>query len=45
MHPTRIASSILAADLARLGDEVRAVTAAGADLLVAGAAVFAGGGE
>ena len=30
-HPIRIAPSILAADFARLGDEVRAVTEAGAD--------------
>ena len=29
----RIAPSLLSADFARLGDEVRAVTAAGADLL------------
>jgi ribulose-phosphate 3-epimerase len=33
MRPVRIAPSILAADFARLGEEVRAVVAAGADLL------------
>jgi ribulose-phosphate 3-epimerase len=32
-HHYRIAPSLLSADFARLGDEVRAVTAAGADLL------------
>ena len=32
-RPLRIAPSILAADFARLGEEVRAVEAAGADLL------------
>ena len=32
-HPFRIAPSILSADLARLGDEVKAVLAAGADLI------------
>ena len=32
-QPVRIAPSILAADFARLGEEVRAVTAAGADLI------------
>jgi ribulose-phosphate 3-epimerase len=32
-HPFRIAPSILSADLARLGDEVKAVLAAGADLV------------
>jgi ribulose-phosphate 3-epimerase len=32
-HPFRIAPSILSADLARLGDEVRAVLDAGADLI------------
>jgi ribulose-phosphate 3-epimerase len=31
--PTRIAPSILSADFARLGEEVRAVTAAGADMI------------
>ena len=30
-HPVRIAPSILSADFARLGDEVRAIDAAGAD--------------
>lgn len=30
-HPVRIAPSILSADFARLGDEVEAITAAGAD--------------
>ena len=30
-HPIRIAPSILSADFARLGDEVRAIDAAGAD--------------
>jgi ribulose-phosphate 3-epimerase len=30
-HPVRIAPSILSADFARLGEEVRAITAAGAD--------------
>ena len=38
-----IAPSILAADFARLGEEARAVQAAGADALVAGTAVFKGG--
>ena len=32
-HPIRIAPSILAADFARLGEEVRAIEAAGADLV------------
>jgi len=32
-HPIRIAPSILSADFARLGDEVRDITAAGADYL------------
>jgi ribulose-phosphate 3-epimerase len=32
-HPVRIAPSILSADFARLGDEVRAVEAAGADYI------------
>ncbi|MSP82520.1 MAG: ribulose-phosphate 3-epimerase [Alphaproteobacteria bacterium] len=32
-QPTRISASILAADFARLGDEVRAVVAAGADMI------------
>ena len=32
-HPFRIAPSILSADLARLGDEVKAVLDAGADLI------------
>jgi ribulose-phosphate 3-epimerase len=32
-HPFRIAPSILSADLARLGEEVRAVLAAGADIV------------
>ncbi|MBM4265482.1 MAG: ribulose-phosphate 3-epimerase [Deltaproteobacteria bacterium] len=32
-HPVRIAPSILSADFARLGDEIRAVEAAGADLI------------
>jgi len=32
-HPYKIAPSILSADFARLGDEVRAVIAAGADLI------------
>jgi pentose-5-phosphate-3-epimerase len=36
-----IAASVLAADLARLGEEVAAVARAGADVLVAGAAIFA----
>ncbi|MEE8139873.1 MAG: ribulose-phosphate 3-epimerase, partial [Alphaproteobacteria bacterium] len=31
--PVRIAPSILAADFARLGDEIAAVTEAGADLI------------
>ena len=33
MLPSRIAPSLLSADFARLGDEVRAVSAAGADLI------------
>ena len=33
MHPMRIAPSLLSADFARLGEEVRAVIAAGADLI------------
>ena len=33
VHPVRIAPSLLAADFARLGDEVRSVEAAGADWL------------
>jgi ribulose-phosphate 3-epimerase len=33
LRPTRIAPSILSADFARLGDEVRAITAAGADYI------------
>ena len=33
MHPVRIAPSILSADFARLGDEVKAVSAAGADFI------------
>jgi len=33
MRPIRIAPSLLSADFARLGDEVRAVVAAGADLV------------
>ncbi len=32
-QPTRISASILAADFARLGDEVRAMAAAGADMI------------
>lgn len=36
----RIAPSIAAADLARLGDAVRSVIAAGADSVVAGSAIF-----
>src|SRR5215469_15424761 len=32
-HPIRIAPSLLSADFARLGDDVRAMTAAGADYL------------
>jgi pentose-5-phosphate-3-epimerase len=36
----RIAPSILSADFARLGEEVRAIEAAGADTFVAGSAVF-----
>ena len=32
-QPTRIAPSILSADFARVGEEVRAITAAGADLI------------
>ena len=32
-HSVRIAPSILSADFARLGDEVRAVAAAGADYI------------
>ena len=31
MHPVRIAPSILSADFARLGEEVRAIDEAGAD--------------
>ena len=38
--PFRIAPSILSADFARLGDEVRDVIAAGADTFVAGSAIF-----
>ncbi len=38
MH--RIAPSILSADFARLGGEVRSVIAAGADCFVAGSAIF-----
>ena len=33
VRPVKIAPSILAADFARLGDEVRAVDAAGADYI------------
>ena len=40
--PYRIAPSILSADFARLGEEVKNVIAAGADVLVAGSAVFRG---
>ena len=36
----RIAPSILSADFARLGDEVKAVERAGADTFVAGSAIF-----
>lgn len=36
----RIAPSILSADFASLGDEVRAVIAAGADAFVAASAIF-----
>ncbi|MGA0586051.1 hypothetical protein ACO2Q2_02790 [Dyella sp. KRB-257] len=36
----RIAPSILSADFARLGEEVRDVIAAGADCFVAGSAIF-----
>ena len=36
----RIAPSILSADFSRLGQEVRAIEAAGADVCVAGSAVF-----
>ena len=32
-NPVRIAPSILAADFARLGDEIKAVTKAGADFI------------
>ena len=32
-QPTRIAPSILSADFSRLGDEVKAITAAGADYI------------
>lgn len=39
----KIAASILAADFARFGAECAAIEAAGADVLVAGAALFAGG--
>ena len=42
---TIIAPSILSADFSKLGDEVEAVAAAGADVLVAGSAVFKGGAE
>ena len=35
-----IASSILSADFSRLGEEIRAVEAAGPDVFVAGSAVF-----
>ena len=41
--PVRIAPSILSADFARVGEEVRAISAAGADVLVAGTASFKGG--
>lgn len=41
MTPTlRLAPSILSADFARLGEEVRAIEKAGADTCVAGSAVF-----
>ena len=38
-----IAPSILSADFARLGEEVAAVVAAGADTFVAGSAIFGKG--
>jgi len=42
MTPTlRLAPSILSADFARLGEEVRAIEKAGADTCVAGSAVLA----
>jgi len=37
----RIAPSILAADFARLAEDIERVEAAGADILVAGTSVFA----
>jgi ribulose-phosphate 3-epimerase len=40
MTQYRIAPSILSADFARLGEEVRNVVAAGADTFVAGSAIF-----
>jgi hypothetical protein len=42
-RPLVIAPSILASDFSKLGDEVRAVDAAGANAFVAGSAVFKGG--
>ena len=39
MREFRIAPSILSADFARLGEEVRDVIAAGADTFVAGSAI------
>ena len=40
MTSYRIAPSLLSADFARLGEEVRNVVAAGADTFVAGSAIF-----
>jgi pentose-5-phosphate-3-epimerase len=42
-RPIIVAASILAADFARLGEQVEAIDAAGADVLVAGSAVLRGG--
>ena len=45
LHPLIVAPSILSADFAKLGEEVRALDAAGANVLVAGSAVLKGGGN